>query len=142
MYYVSAIIIPVCICVILPIVIIWIVFNSINNRTNRQSDIILEAIKANPNVDSEKLIESFQKKEATPWMSLNRKLLRGSIFTLMGIAFALLAIFFPDADTTFGCWVVCGCVGAVGIGFLISYWFGYAHIDKFMEEKVGNHKSR
>ena len=135
-----AVIIPICICVILPIVIVWIVFNAVNNRTNRQSEIILEALKVNPNVDSEKLIKSLQKKNHTPWESLNRKLLRGSIFTLMGIAFALIAIFFPEEDTAFGCWVTCGCLGSVGIGFLISYWFGYIHIDKFVADREESHR--
>lgn len=136
-----AVIIPICICVILPIVIVWIVFNSINNRYNRQTEVILEALKVNPNVDSEKLIESLRKKDRTVWEDLNRKLLRGVIFTLMGIAFALLAIFLPeDEGASYGCWVVCGCLGSVGIGFLISYWFGYVHIDKFIAEREECHK--
>lgn len=139
MFEATAIVIPICVCVILPIVIVWIVFNSINNRTNRQTEIVLEALKCNPNVDSEKLLESLKKREYTLWESLNRKLLRGGIFTLMGIAFALLAIFFPEEEA-FGCWVVCGCLGAVGIGFLISYWFSYVNIDKFEAERKEIHK--
>ena len=141
MFEATAIVIPICVCVILPIVIVWIVFNSINNRYNRQTEVILEALKVNPNVDSEKLIESLRKKDRTVWEDLNRKLLRGVIFTLMGIAFALLAIFLPeDEGASYGCWVVCGCLGSVGIGFLISYWFGYVHIDKFIAEREECHK--
>lgn len=135
------VIVPIFICVILPIGIVWIVFNASNNKTNRQTEVILEALKRNPNVDSEKLIDLFAKRDSTPWVSLNRKLLRGVIFTLMGIAFALIAIFLSEEEgAAYGCWVVCGCLGSVGIGFLISYWFGYKHIDKFIAEREESHK--
>lgn len=135
MFEATAIVIPICVCVILPIVIVGIVFNTINNRTNRQTDIILEALKVNPNVDSEKLIESFQKGEKSTWENLSRKLLRGTIFTLMGIAFALVAIFSADDNISFIFWILCGCLGSVGIGFLITYWFSYVNIDRFLAEK-------
>lgn len=134
------VIVPICICVILPIAIVWIACACINNRTNRQSEIVMEALKCNPNVDTEKLLAILRKREYTPWENLTRKLLRGCIFTLTGIAFALIAIFFPEEGETFGCWVACGILGAVGIGFLITYWFSYVNIEKFTAEREEIHK--
>lgn len=135
MFDAVAIVVPICVCVILPVAIVWIVFRTFNLKINRQSEVLIEAIKMNPNVDTEKLLDSLRKRDITPWMSLSRKLLRGCIFTLIGIAFAFFGAFLPDMDEAFGCWVVCGICGSIGIGFLISYWFVYKNIDKFNRER-------
>ena len=129
------IIVPVSICVILPIAIVWIVFKSFTNKTNKQSEIILEAIKNNPNIDTDKLLDSFRNNTYTPWRSLNRKLLRGSIFTLLGIAFALIGVFCNHDEANILCWIACGVFGSIGIGFLIAYLFGYKHIDQLTAEQ-------
>lgn len=127
--------VPISICVVLPVLIVWIVFRSIINKTNKNSEIIIEAIRNNPTIDTEKLIETMKRPEKTPWESLSRKLLRGCIFTLIGVAFAFFGAFLPEEDINTGCWVVCGTFGAVGIGFLITYWFAYKHIDQLTAEK-------
>lgn len=134
----TAILIPIFVCVVLPVSIIWIVYRFLINKTNKKTEIILEAIKNNPGIDTEKLVESLKSEEITPWESLNRKLLRGSIFTLIGIAFVLIAIFCPDDDAA-EMWVVAGISGAIGIGFLITYFFAYKHIDKLVAEKERFH---
>lgn len=135
MHELIGIIVPIGICVVLPIVIVWIVFNSINNSNNRQSEIIIEAIKTNPNIDTEKLLEAFKTEKATPWVSLNRKLLRGSIFTLLGVVFAVIGAVIADYDLSLGCWMLCGVSASVGIGFLIAYIFSYKHIDQLTAEQ-------
>ena len=121
------ILVPIFICVVLPVAIVWIVFRYINNKTNRQTEVILAAIQTNPNVDAEKLIETLRKKDRSPIEIINRKLLRGSIFTLIGVAFALIASLGDVDEVETGCWVVCGVCGAIGIGFLISYIFLITH---------------
>lgn len=130
-----SILVPIFICVVLPVAIVWIVYNSISLKTVKRSEVIMEAIRANPNIDTEKLIEAYRPEKRGPWEYLNRKLLRGSIFTLISIAFALIAIFNPDSGEAWGCWIVCGICGAVGIGFLVTYWFAYKHIEEIKKEK-------
>ena len=132
------IVVPVSICVILPVLIVWIVFMSINNRTNRQSDIILEAIKQNPNIDVKELIKTMKKNPITPWQRVIRKLLRGCIFTLLGIAFAIVASFTPEIDNALESWVACGICGSVGIGFLIACWFSYKNVEKLKDASQSN----
>lgn len=132
-----AIVIPLGICVVLPIVIVWIVFRSLSNRTNRQTEVILESIRNNPNLDVSILLETISSKTNTPWVSVTRKLLRGCIFTFIGIAFALIASLIAEEDVIFGCWVICGVFGAIGISFLITYWFAYRHINQLEEERNG-----
>lgn len=125
------------ICVIMPIAIVWIVFNAISNKNNKQAEILLEAIKRNPDIDSQKLIDALNKREFSPRESLTRKLLRGAIFTMLGIAFALISIFMPT-EGVFGLWIACGVCGAVGIGFLLTFWFNFYTIknSKAVEKKL------
>ena len=125
-----AIVVPVFVCVILPIVIVWIVFQFITNRTNKRSEIILEAIKGNPNIDTEKLLEAFKAHTPSPWENLSRKLLRGSIFTLLGITFAIIGALAAEGGVQMSCWIACGVFGSIGIGFLITYVFTYKNIQK------------
>ena len=138
-----AIVVPVCVCVVLPIVVVWIVFNCIVNKTNKETEIILEAIKCNPAVDTQGLLDSLKKKDRSPWESLNRKLLRGCIFTLIGVTFALIASLVPiDQDDVAEIWIACGVSGSVGIGFLITYIVGYYNLMKpalLPETKKGGH---
>ena len=129
-----AIVIPLAICVVLPVAIVWIVFYFINQRNKMQSRIVLESLKANPNIDTDKLISALQTPTRGPWEKLSRKLLRGSIFTLTGIAFIFLGAFSQEGDEGFGCWVVAGVCLAVGIGFLITYWFAYSHRNELSRE--------
>lgn len=130
----TEILVPIFVCVILPVAIVWIVFYSIQKRNANETQIILESLRTHPEADAEKLIKLMKRPLKAPWQDLNRKLLRGSIFTLMGIAFAFLGIFCENEELVFGNWVFCGVLSAVGIGFLITYWFAYRHIDKSEKE--------
>lgn len=130
----TAILVPIFICVVLPVAIVWIVFFFLRQKNNNKTQIILESIKSNPNLDVEKLIKSMNSPKKSPLQNLNGKLLRGSIFTLMGIAFAFLGIFSPEEDFIFGSWFFCGTLSAVGIGFLITYWFAYKHLSQAEKE--------
>lgn len=130
----TEILVPIFVCVVLPVAIVWIVFYSITTKNNNETSVILEAIKSNPKLNTEKLINSFRNSRQTPMQTLMRKLLRGLIYTLMAIAFAFLAAFCPDEDFMFANWFFCGILGAIGVGFLITYWFAYKNFDKIEKE--------
>ncbi|MCH5231404.1 MAG: hypothetical protein J1F43_06370 [Muribaculaceae bacterium] len=132
----TSILVPIFVCVVLPVAVIWIVCYTLQQKSNNETQILLEAIKNNPSVDSEKLIKSFRKvKGARPPMeNLSRKLLRGTIYTLMGIAFAFMGAFFPGEDFLLGSWFLCGMLSAVGIGFLITYFFAYKNLAKIEKD--------
>lgn len=121
------------ICVVLPVLIVFIVFRFITFKTQKQSDIIMEAMKNNPNIDTKELIKAFQSKQGKVWRNLSRKLLRGCIFTLMGVALIIIACFIPINDSI-GLWIVGSCTASVGIGFLITYWFAYLNRNNFKED--------
>lgn len=130
----TSILVPIFVCVVLPVAIVWIVFYSTRNRNNNQTQIILEALRSNPDLDANKLIRNLRDPRKTPMQYLNKRLLIGSIFTLIGITFALLSIFSPDEDFILVSWFFCGIFGSIGIGYLISYGFAYKNLDRMEKE--------
>lgn len=126
--------IPVCICAVLPGFVVFVVFRFLTLVNKRRSDIILEAIRQNPNIDTQELIKAFQSKQYSVWTSLSRKLLRGCIFTLMGAVLIIIGCCVPLNYDSIGLLIVGGCVASVGIGFLITYLFVYKNKDNFQRE--------
>lgn len=89
----TEILVPIFICVVLPVSIVLIVFLTKAYQSREQTKILMKAMEVNPNIDTDRLAESLRKRERTPLQVLNLRLLRGCIFTLIGIGL-----------------IVCGCV--------------------------------
>lgn len=122
------ILIPIFICVVLPVAIVLIISISKIKTDNLRTQIIIRAIEANKDVDTAKLLESMKKPQKTARDILFLRLLRGCIFTLIGLFSIILGIctfangedfssdpvFFPS---------FLGCVFlAIGISYLIVYF--------------------
>lgn len=134
------ILVPICICAIMPIVIVLIVYIQ-KMQTNRvRADVIIKAIESNADVDVDKLTESLNRPQYTPEQSQSRRLLRGCIFSLIGL---IIFIFGIVVSCTSGNYsndaleiLMCGCiVMAVGISFLIVYFVNYKKL-RAEEEKL------
>lgn len=132
--------VPVFVCVVLPIVIVWLVARTRQNEANRKAEIMLKAIEAGVPVDMSQF-EPAKKKSAK---SIKQELLdklNGAIITgLMGIGFLVLGIL-RAIDPQFGLntflnkwWLPAGGVLlAVGIGLFISYCVGKKMLAKEIE---------
>ena len=132
--------VPVFVCVVLPIVIVWLVARTRQNEANRKAEIMLKAIEAGVPVDMSQF-EPAKKKSAK---SIKQELLdklNGAIITgLMGIGFLVLGIL-RAIDPQFGLntflnkwWLPAGGVLlAVGIGLFISYFVGKKMLAKEIE---------
>lgn len=132
--------VPVFVCVVLPIVIVWLVARTRQNEANRKAEIMLKAIEAGVPVDMSQF-EPAKKKSAK---SIKQELLdklNGAIITgLMGIGFLVLGIL-RAIDPQFGLntflnkwWLPAGGVLlAVGIGLFISYYVGKKMLAKEIE---------
>ncbi len=124
----SDILVPIFVCVVLPVSIVLITAFVKINGENKRSQIILKAIEANRDIDAEKLIESLKKVQKTPREILNGRLLRGCMFTLIGIILTVLGIInlasgfvFSEAEVTMPV-LLGGIAMAIGVSFLIV-WF-------------------
>ena len=132
---------PVFICVVLPVSIVWLVARTRQQETNKKAEIMLKAIEAGVPVDMTQF-EPAKKQKATKSIKqdLLEKLNGACITGLMGIGFLTLGIL-RTLDWEFGrlmfmnkFWLPAGCVLlAVGIGLFISYFAGKKLLAKEME---------
>ena len=116
--------IPIGVCVVLPIMIVWIVFKAKTNNDNKRADVLIKAIENNANIDAEKLAEALGKQQISAKELLNRRLLRGCMFTSLGVAFSIIALTFSAApeDMQFISYILAALSFAVGIAYLIVYF--------------------
>ena len=137
---------PVFICVVLPISIVWLVARTRQQETNKRAEIMLKAIEAGVPLDMTQF-EPAKKQKANKSIKqdLLEKLNGACITGLMGIGFLTLGIL-RVVNTDFGrntllnnfwlnrFWLPAGCVLlAVGIGLFISYFVGKKMLAKEIE---------
>ncbi len=121
-----AVSIPIFICVVLPVLIVWIVFRASMNNDNKRSAVLIKAIEANNGIDADRLADALAKPRKTAREILNLRLLRGCIFSLIGLGFFATSIlanieeFHPDNIVIP---MLIGSVSfAIGVSYLIVYF--------------------
>ncbi len=120
--------IPIFICVVLPVAIVLIVFIAAMNSDNKRAQILIKAIEANNGIDADKLAEALQKPRKTAREILNLRLLRGCIFSFIGLALVTVGITNVISGTDFSADPVTvpllfgGVSIAVGVSFLVVYF--------------------
>lgn len=66
--------VPIAICAIMPISIVFLVFMSQMNADNKRAKILIKAIEANNNIDADKLAAALEKPKKTAREILNGRL--------------------------------------------------------------------
>lgn len=134
------ILIPIFICVVLPITIVWLVSRAKQNETNKKAEIMLRAIEAGVPVDMSQFNDP-KKAPKSIKKGLIEKLNGACITSLMGAAFLTFGIvryfnpafggedmFLQDLLIPAGAIML-----AVGIGMFISYFAGKKLLAKDIE---------
>lgn len=122
------ILVPIFVCAIMPIAIVLIVSIFSNAKEKQKANIIIKAIEANNNIDADKLADSMRKPQKTARQILNSRLLKGCIFSLVGLFICVVGIVNLctgsnlSADPVTVPLVFGGASIAVGISFLIVYF--------------------
>lgn len=138
-----SILIPISICVVLPVAVAWIYFRASMNSDNKRAEVLMKAIETNKDINTEKLAEMFQKKQQkkqpTAIEMLNARLQRGCIFSLVGLALLIVDIigaFYGGWDTkNIQTPTILGSIFlAVGLGYLIVYFVTRKQVEKKKEE--------
>ncbi|MGM9844834.1 MAG: DUF6249 domain-containing protein [Muribaculaceae bacterium] len=115
------ILVPLGVCVALPVLIVWIVFRTIKNNDDKRAEVLIKAIETNNGIDADKLAEALTKPRKSPRQLLTLRLLRGCIFTFIGIAgtaFYLIA----DDDEDSGILLLSVISIAIGISYLVVFF--------------------
>lgn len=139
--------IPVFICVVLPVTIVWLVARTKQNETNRKAEIMLKAIESGAQVDLDQFNTTVKKSPKTIKQELLEKLNGACITSLMGAGFLILGIL-RAIDPMFAShmflnkfWLPAGAVLlAVGIGLFISYFAGKKMLAKEIEAEENAQK--
>jgi len=123
------ILIPICICVVLPIMVVWLRTRAQQNEINRKTEIMLKAIESGVSIDPELFkVQSQPKKAKTMKEKLLGRLTGACINTLLGIAGLIGGgLLWSSASENDGSIFLLG-VGAIllaiGIALFIVYFVG------------------
>ena len=90
------ILMPLGVCVVLPVMIVWLVMRTRQNETNKKTEILLKAIESGATVDTE-FFKSQQRGQKTIKERLLSRLTWGSISSLIGVVLLVLAIVFANS---------------------------------------------
>lgn len=134
------------VCVIMPIIVVWLNNRTSQNETNKKTEILLKSIESGASIDPEFL--KSQHKEKSLKEKLLGKLTGACIVTAVGVSLCIAILvlslvgytdsFIITNFTIFGCVAI-----AVGIGLFISYFVGkrmLANELKAEEESLNNGK--
>ena len=126
---------PVAVCVILPVLIVFIIGRVRKNETDRKAEIMLKALENGATIDPD-FFKPAKKKKKGIKQDLLEKLNGGLITGLIGLAFLLL-YFLGAIDNSFSKFLpfAGAMMLAVGIGLLVSYYVGKKMLAKEIEEE-------
>jgi len=124
----TAIFIVLGVCVVLPVLIVWIVSMYKNRGLEAKVRLISTAIEKKPDINIDELLADLKSKPQLPvGRMLLSRLLAGSICTLAGIAVAYLGFLLEEQPLLQLLGLLCL---SIGIGFLINYFVGKAAFKK------------
>ena len=112
--------VPLGIFLVCPVLVIWLCMRAKINSDNRRSEVLIEAIRNNCEIDSEKLAGIFAKPVKSEQQIMNLRLLWGLIFCFVGTAILISWIVECcksgfDVSGLYGSLILLG----IGVSFLI-----------------------
>lgn len=136
---------PIGICVVLPIIIVWLNMRRKTNETNRRTEVLLAAIEKNPDLDMEDLIRKMNPKTKTTKERLMSRLLWGLVFIAIGTS-TLLSALYQDYQggasvDYFAIYSGCGCVLLIGISFVAVFFISKRMLAKEIEIEAEEEKA-
>lgn len=143
--FLEDILIPLGVCVVLPVLVVWLVMRKKTNETNRRTEVMLAAIEKGSDINAEKLLGLFDKTGKPTKTTrtalkgrLMGKLLASFILMGIGIAFGIYALLMSiqggsNTNDLAAYSFVSAVLLLVGAAFLISYFISR----KFLAEELG-----
>lgn len=130
--------VPIAVCCVLPIMVVWLIVRRKMNETNQRTQIVLAAIEKNPEMDIEEIMKKISPKPKLLKEKLLTKLLWGCLATLLGIGLIGFGIFLGEnqlGGTDDPMTAICFGLAALGVGiaFLVNYFIGKKMLAKEME---------
>ena len=131
----TSIIVPIGICVVLPVMLVWLVTRVRRNEIEKKTEVMLKAIESGATIDSDLFKEAPKKRKSTKERLLNR-LICGCAASIIGAALTAICIipWMTLEDDTFAPLLIFGGISlAVGIALFIGFFVGRKMLAKEME---------
>lgn len=130
--------IPICICVVLPVLIVWIIGKVKQNETNRKAEIMLKALDNGSKIDTD--FFRSQSGANTIKERLLARLTGACVTSLIGVAFIAVGIFLQhlqnwnnNIEVVVITYLLGGILLAVGISLFVVYFSGKKMLSKEIE---------
>ena len=127
------------ICVVMPVMIVWLVSRTRQNETNKKTEIMLKAIESGATIDADFFKDTQKKQKSTKERLLNR-LVWGCATSILGVGLAALGIVQwvnwngTSSNESFVLPLVfAGIFLAIGIALFIGFYVGRKMLAKEME---------
>lgn len=129
---VTQIVVPVAICVVLPVTVVWLTTRMKMNNDKLRTEVLIKAIETNKDIDADKLAEALARPAKTERDVLFSRLKRGVLFSVLAVLCTILAIVVYLTDFESNAQNVLALVAAgsyaIGIGNLVVYFVSKPHI--------------
>lgn len=138
------ILVPIFICVVLPVACTALVAWQRVNYDNKRAQILIKAIEANNGIDADKLAESLRKPKKSARQTLYNRLLWGCIFTFSSLAVAVFGIIMQcmkEKEPAVTSVLIGGILLAIGLSNLIVYFVSRKTVSALKEEETGKLES-
>ena len=124
-----ALLIPICICVVLPVMVVWLVTRARIKKNEQKMAVLVKAIENGVEIDPELLVSETESSRNTK-MKLIKKLTSGIVCSMIGIALLVC----PSLEAFDGVagfemlYVIGGVMIAVGIAYIVTFFVGRKYL--------------
>ncbi len=124
-----ALLIPICICVVLPVMVVWLVTRARIKKNEQKMAVLVKAIENGVDIDPELLISETESSRNTK-MRLIKKLTTGIICSMIGVALFVC----PSIDAFEGVaglqmlYIIGGVMVAIGVAYMVAFFVGRKYL--------------
>lgn len=127
--------IPIAVSCIMPIMIVWLITRMTLKKSEYKMNVIIKAIENGADIDPDMLM-AVNSKHASTRMALVKRLGAGVAFAFLGLVFVLGTAFGLAAFSAWGYYTGFPLL-AVGLGLLVSFFFGMNFLKSDIEAEEG-----
>lgn len=127
--------VPIFVCVVLPVSIVWLASRAGVNKDRQRSQVVIEALKNNPDIDINEILKTYSVKEKTPQEKLQNRLLRGVLFSILAVAITVFVIFDVYGLGNQGMLVLDIVFYGLGISNMVVFFLQRKHLAESQQNK-------
>ena len=123
------VLIPICICVVLPVMVVWLVTRARIKKNEQKMAVLMKAIENGVDIDPELLISETESSRNTK-MRLIKKLTTGIVCSMIGVVLLVC----PSIDAFEGVaglemlYIIGGVMVAMGVAYMVAFFVGRKYL--------------